>query len=96
VPDGTKIISGDKVAEDVSKIRKATLVLGIGQGETSLDARYIFVAAAKRGPSRFGFEIMSNPANGLFYDESLTYDMMLAKKHNKQEDVDDKKKRRRV
>jgi len=81
VPDKTKIISGDKVAEDVSKIRKATLVLGIGQGESHLDARYIYVAAAKRGPSRFGFEIMSNPKNGLFYDSELTYEMLRTNKH---------------
>lgn len=76
LPEGTKIISGNKVAEDISKIRKCTLVLGIGQGETHLDARYIFVAAAKRGPSRFGFEIMSNPSNGIFYDEELTHEMI--------------------
>lgn len=80
VPDGTKIISGDKVAEDVSKIRKATLVLGIGQGESHVDARYIYVAAAKRGPSRFGFEIMSNPASGLFYDPELTHEIIKLKK----------------
>jgi hypothetical protein len=94
VPDNTKIMSGDKVAEDVSKIRKATLVLGIGQGESHLDARYIFVAAAKRGPSHFGFEIMSNPANGLFYDSELTYEMITLKK--KQEEETESRKKRSV
>ena len=80
VADGTKIIGGDKAAEDISKIRKATLVLGIGQGESHLDARYIYVAAAKRGPSRFGFEIMSNPAKGMFYDQERTHNVITMKK----------------
>lgn len=87
VPDNCKIISGDKVAEDVSKIRKATLVIGIGQGEAADDARFLFVAAAKRGPSRFGWEIMANPAYGLFYDAELTHEIITLKKKAQEQKV---------
>lgn len=68
----TKIVTGDKLAEDISKIRKCTMAIGIGQGESHIDARYLFVAAHKRGRSKFGCEIMASPAKGLFYDRDRT------------------------
>lgn len=83
LPDSTKIISADKVAEDVSKIRKATLVIGIGQGESHEDARYIYVAAAKRTRQHFGFEIMAAPSKGLLYDADLTHEMITLGKKQK-------------
>jgi KaiC/GvpD/RAD55 family RecA-like ATPase len=76
VKDSVKVITADMASEDISKIRKATLVIGIGQGESHLDARYMYVAAFKRGPSRFGWEIMSNPSYGLLYDEELTHNVI--------------------
>lgn len=83
IGENTKIITGDKLAEDVSKIRKATIAIGIGQGEHHEDARYLYVAAHKRGRSRFGFEIMCSMNKGLFYDRERTYAMQKAKKQNR-------------
>jgi replicative DNA helicase len=80
LPEKTKIISGDKLAEDISKIRKATLAIGIGQGETHADARYIYVAGHKRGRSKFGFEIMIRPHYGMFFDRDRTAKLIWSKK----------------
>lgn len=83
IGEKTKIITGDKLAEDVSKIRKATLAIGIGQGECHDDARYIFVAGHKRGRSKFGFEIVGRPEQGLIYDRELTARLVWAKRGKK-------------
>jgi hypothetical protein len=96
MPDNTKIVTADKVAEDISKIRKVSLVIGIGQGEAHDDARYLYVAAQKRGKSRFGWEIMSNPDYGLFYDAERTQQYIVnGKKHTRVEDISDYRKKKR-
>ncbi|MGI4811791.1 MAG: DnaB-like helicase C-terminal domain-containing protein [Janthinobacterium lividum] len=80
VPDNTKIVSADMFAEDVSKGRKATIVIGLGQGETNPDSKYIHVALNKRGPMHFGFEVVANPSHGLLYDSELTHNLVKTKR----------------
>jgi replicative DNA helicase len=72
IGEKTKVITGNQLAEDISKIRKATVAIGIGQGEEHPDARYLFVAAHKRGRGKFGFSLMSSPDKGLFFDRERT------------------------
>jgi len=76
--EGKKIVGGDKIAEDIGKIQKATVGIGIGQSDWGEDARYIYVAAAKNSRCRFGFDIWSDPARGLFYDQLKTMEYKLA------------------
>lgn len=83
IGEKTKIITGDKLAEDVSKIRKATLAIGIGQGECHEDARYLFVAGHKRGRSKFGFEIIASPEQGLIYNRELTAQLVWSQRGKK-------------
>jgi hypothetical protein len=79
ISDAVQIISADKIGEDIGKAQKATMMLGIGQGPTHPDARFIYVTAHKRGRSRFGCEVMTEMDKGLFYSREKTYEMMKKK-----------------
>jgi len=70
--DKKKIVDGGMVAEDIGKVRKATIALGIGWGDNGEKSRYIYVAKHRDGRSRFGVDIMSNLANAQFYDREAT------------------------
>ena len=70
--DNRKIIDGTLVAEDIGKIQKATVAIGIGQGEDGPKNKHLYVAAHKDGDSRFGVDIMTNYAYGQFYDREET------------------------
>lgn len=83
IAENTKVITGRHASEDVSKVRKATVVIGIGQGEEHIDARYLYVAAHKRGRAKFGFTTMASPHKGIFYDRERTQKEIWAKKKGK-------------
>jgi hypothetical protein len=70
--EGKKVISGKLAAEDISKIRKCFLVIGIGSMPESETLKYLFVARHRLDRSRFGVTIASNFAQGLFYDREET------------------------
>ena len=82
--DAVQIISADKAGDDIGKIQKATMVIGIGQGPSHEDARYLYITAHKRGRSRFGVEIMTELEKGLFYSRDKTYELN-KKKFSKEE-----------
>lgn len=69
---GLKILSGDRLAEDVSKVRKVSMALALGQGDWGEDSIYLHVAAHKFDKQHFGVNIMTNKAKMLFYDAELT------------------------
>lgn len=73
--DSHKVVTSDKIGEDIGKIQKCTIAFGIGQGEYHEDSRHIFTMANKRGRQHFGFDIMCNPRKGLFYDLEKTIEM---------------------
>jgi hypothetical protein len=79
VKNNVQIISDDKVGDDIGKIQKSTLVIGIGQGPSHPNARYLYITAYKRGRSQFGVEIMTELSKGLFYSREKTYQMMKRK-----------------
>jgi len=70
--EGKEIISGADVAEDISKIRKVTVAIGIGQGQWGTDARYLNVIAHKFDKQHIGCQIWSDPESGCFYDQQKT------------------------
>ena len=76
--ESQKIISGDNIGEDIGKMQKCTMMIGIGQGEHHQWARYYFIAKNKRGRGQFGVEVMSNPERGLAYDRDSTFDLKRA------------------
>lgn len=67
-----KIISGKHVAEDISKVRKASFVLSLGKGDWGPDSIFLWVAAHRYDRQDVGCHILTNKKNGLFYDRDAT------------------------
>lgn len=70
--DEMKIISGKYVAEDISKIRKASFALSLGQGEWGDDSIFLWVAAHRYDRQHVGGNILTNKDKSLFYDREST------------------------
>ena len=70
--ENSKIITAAATAEDISKIRKATLAIGIGKGEWGDNSRYLYVAAHKFDKMRVGCNIMGDFDRGILYDRTET------------------------
>lgn len=70
--EGKRVITGRDVAEDISKIRKCALCLGIGQGLWGNNSRYLNVTAHKFDRQHIGCTIWSRPESGCFYDQQKT------------------------
>lgn len=72
--DDMKIISGKYIAEDISKIRKASFAMSIGQGEWGDDSVFLWVAAHRYDKQHVGSNIIMNKEKSLFYDREATLD----------------------
>lgn len=68
------VVTGDDAATDISKVRRAAMTVGIGDGpeEFPEDGRYIFIPAHRYDKSRVGWPIMGNYAKSIFYDKEAT------------------------
>ncbi len=78
--EGKKYVTGQDAAEDVSKIRKAFLAIGIGRDQEVADLRYLYIAAHKNDKSRFAVQIMSDFDSAIFYDAEATRRMRRSQK----------------
>ena len=70
--EGRKIITGSDCAEDISKIRKVGMAVGIGQGDWGDDSRYLYVCAHKFDRKRIGCHIVCDLERTIFYDRTAT------------------------
>jgi hypothetical protein len=70
--DTLKIIGGNRVAEDISKIRKVAMAIGVGKGEWGDDSLYLWVAKHRFGKSEVGCHIVSDKERMLIYDREKT------------------------
>lgn len=70
--EGKKIISAGAVAEDISKIRKVSMCIGIGQGDWGVNSRYLYVAAHRYDKQHVGCNVASDPDRAVFYDRIAT------------------------
>lgn len=78
--EGKRVITMKEVAEDISKIRKAFIAIGIGSYPKDDKKKYLYVLRHKVDRSRFGFDIMSDYARGIFYDREATMKMRALKR----------------
>jgi hypothetical protein len=85
---GLQKIGGDDLAEDVSKVRKVSLAIGLGKGEWGDDSMYLWVAAHKLDKQYIGCNIMQDKERMMFYDREQT---MECEKHPPQvaSEIDD-------
>jgi hypothetical protein len=67
-----KILSGDKVAEDIGKMRKVTCGLSLGKGEWTEDSIFLWVAAHKSDKMDVGCEIIPDMRRLLIFDREAT------------------------
>jgi archaellum biogenesis ATPase FlaH len=68
-----KILSGDRAAEDISKIRKVSLAIGMGRGDwENGESIYLWVAAANNDQQHVGCTIMPDRAKMIVYDREAT------------------------
>lgn len=86
--EGKKIISSNTIAEDISKVRKVHLALGVGCGDWGEDSKYIYVTAAKNTKQHVGWNIFVDFEKGQFYvrDKTLKQYKKEAKKAKKEKD----------
>lgn len=66
--EGKKTISGKDAAEDISKIRKTSLAIGIGVHPKLENVKHLYVMRNRFGRARFGVNIASDFASAIFYD----------------------------
>ena len=67
-----KVIRGTDAAEDISKVRKAFLAIGIGQDKNMVDKKFLYVARHRGDRSRFGVTICTDFESAIFYDREAT------------------------
>lgn len=67
-----KILGGDRVAEDIGKIRKTHMCVSMGKGEWTEDSIYLWVAAHKTHRMEIGCEIVPDLERSLIYDHEAT------------------------
>lgn len=67
-----KIIGGDKAAEDLSKVRKASLAVSLGQGEWGEESIFFWIAKHRYDVQHVGANLMTDKTRMLFYDQQST------------------------
>jgi hypothetical protein len=79
------VVTGDDAADDIRKLRKCALCIGIGDGpeEFGEDGKYLFVAKHKHGPPKWGFPFMGDFERATFYDSEATIKAVRNMNHNK-------------
>jgi replicative DNA helicase len=82
-----KFLTMTDVAEDISKVRKAFLAIGIGADPKVEDMKGLYVIRNRcGGRSRFGVEIMSDFASAIFYDRERSLRMRRLRDREKAEE----------
>lgn len=72
--DQQKILTMNHAAQDMGKIRKADLVLGIGNGEDyDENAVYIHIVENRHGRAKIGQYCITDRARSMIYDFDATY-----------------------
>ena len=79
-----KVLSGDKVAEDIGKMRKVTCGISLGKGEWTDNSIYLWIAAHKNDHMEVGCEIVPDLRRAMIYDDEAT--RHAAKVHAAEED----------
>ena len=74
--EGKRVLTATNSAEDLGKIRKVSLCLGIGDGEWGDDSKWLQVVASKIDKQKIGFNIMTKFEQGLFYDSEATLERL--------------------
>jgi hypothetical protein len=80
-----KIIRGKNIAEDISKIRKSTFVVSLGQGDWGEESIFLWIEKHRNDIQHVGANIICDKDKMLFYDRDTTLrreKLELAKKNS--------------
>lgn len=82
------IVTGDDAAIDISKVRRAAMTIGIGDGPEAFgdDGRYLFIAAHRYDKSRIGWPIKGDFKRAIFYDKEKTIEATNAYNESKEKE----------
>ncbi len=67
-----RIIGGKHIAEDISKMRKCTFALSLGQGDWGEESIFVWVAKNRNGKQHVGANILTAKESALFFDRDST------------------------
>ena len=68
-----KILSGDKAAEDIGKLRNVTMGISMGKGDWTEHSIYLYIAAHRNGEMNIGCEVVPALKRMLIYDREATH-----------------------
>jgi hypothetical protein len=74
------VVSGADAAEDISKIRKVFLAIGIGSIKEEDHMKHLYVIRHRMDDSRFGVDIYTDFERGIFCDVDRTRTLLNKKK----------------
>jgi len=80
-----KIVGGQHIAEDISKIRKASFAMSLGKGDWGEDSIFCWVAAHRYDQMHVGANIVTNKERSLFYDRDATLERERLEREKKEE-----------
>jgi len=78
--EGKKIITMKDIGEDIGKIKKVFLAIGIGQDPVNENVRWLHIIRHRGGRSRFAVEICTDFEAVQFYDRETTMKMRRMKR----------------
>ncbi len=67
-----RIIGGKHIAEDISKMRKCTFAVSLGQGDWGDDSIFLWVAKNRNDKQHVGANILTSKESALFFDRDAT------------------------
>jgi replicative DNA helicase len=70
--EGVKVLTGKYLAEDISKIRKVWLGIGIGTNKDDEKVKHLYVLGHKDDRSHFGVDVVSDFQSAIFFDAEAT------------------------
>lgn len=70
--ENMRILTGDRVADAIGKIRKSTMTISLGKGDWGPDSMYLWVAAHKFDRKDIGCNIVGDKTRMLIYDREAT------------------------
>jgi hypothetical protein len=67
-----KVLSGDRCAEDIGKLRNVTMGISMGKGDWDSTSIYLWIAAHRNSAMELGCEIIPDLKRTLVYDREAT------------------------
>jgi hypothetical protein len=86
--EGMKILGGDRVSEDISKIQKVACAISLGKGDWGEDSIYMHVAAHKFDKQHWGCNIVTDKERMQFYSDTKTAKARKNPPEKKEDDLD--------